>query len=259
MKDEKPTKKRRKKSGFGALLFQFLFIAALFTAAYSGWQVYNGMHEYAQSRNTYTHIAKEAVLSPSAQETAETLPRHDFAKLQTINPDTIGWIYMADSVVDYPVVQAKNNEYYLNHLFDGSPHRAGAVYMDSSNDKNFTDKNTILYGHHMKDGSMFHDIAAFNDPQWAKTHQEITIETPDAVYRLEPFAGIVGDGHSTYVQTSFASEEEFMQYVQDKIEHSTFASDVVIQPEDQIVTLSTCIYVVDDGRYALFCKLIKER
>lgn len=252
--DQKP---KKKKKSMGALFFQFLFIAALLTATYSGWRIYSGLRDYAQSRNTYVQISKEAVISPAPQQTTETFLRHDFDKLRDTNADTIGWISMADSSVDYPIVQGKDNTYYLNHLFDGSAHRAGAIYLDSNNDKNLSDKNTFIYGHHMKDGSMFHDIAAFSDPQWAAAHPEIILETPEAIYRLEPFAGIVGDGRSSYVQTSFADDEEFMQYVQDKIDHSTFQSDVHIQPDDQIVTLSTCIYVVDDGRYALFCKLVK--
>ncbi len=254
---KKPAKKKKKMSKTVALFFQFLFVAAILVAVYSGWQIYSGLREYAQSRDTYTKLSQKAVRSASADATAEPFVRHDFEQLAAINPNTIGWISMADSTVDYPVVQGTDNTYYLNHLFDDTPHRSGAIYMNCDNDPACTDKNTIFYGHHMRDGSMFHDIAAFDDAQWAQEHPEIIYETPDAVYRLEPFAGIVGDGQSDYVQTSFDSDEEFMQYVQDKIDHSTFKSDIVIQPQDQIVTLSTCIYVVEDGRYALFCKLTK--
>lgn len=261
---EKKEKKsgRKKLTKAGRRFFQVVLIAALCVAGYSGYQLFSGIKEYRDSQNAYAELASAVEAVPEASSEAEDpLPsgvtRADFAKLSEINPDTAGWLTLPGSEIDYPVVQGTDNQYYLEHLFDGTVNHSGCIFIDYANSPGFKDRNTVMYAHHMRNGSMFADVEKYRDQAWYDSHPLLYLQTPDAIYQLEPFAGILTDGSAGYVQIRFESEEAFHAYVQDKIDQSTFTSEVTVSDSDQIVTLSTCRYDAYNGRYALFCKLTK--
>ena len=132
---------------------------------------------------------------------------------------------------------------------------AGCVYIDPHNKSDMSDENTVIYGHNMRNGTMFAMLANYKNPEFYKTDRKVYYLTSDGrAFMLEPFAGYVTVGSDAYVQVSFADDEDFMDYVNAKIERSTFKSEIQIKPDDQIVTLSTCSYHTNDGRFALFCK-----
>lgn len=259
-KGEKKSGKKLTKAG--RRFFQIILIAALCVAGYSGYQLFAGIKEYRDSQNAYAELAAAVETVPEASAAAEDpLPdevtRADFTKLAEINPDVAGWLTLPDSEIDYPIVQGTDNEYYLEHLFDGTVNHSGCIFIDYTNSPGFTDRNTVMYAHHMRNGSMFADVEKYREQDWYDGHKVLYLQTPDAICQLEPFAGILTDGAAGYVQISFESDEAFNAYVQDKIDQSTFTSAVTVSSEDQIVTLSTCRYDAYNGRYALFCKLTK--
>ncbi|MGN1389337.1 MAG: class B sortase [Bulleidia sp.] len=262
MKKEEKKSGKKKLTKAGRRFFQIVLIAALCVAGYSGYQLYAGIKEYRDSQNAYAELAAAVETVPEASAAAEDpLPsgvtRADFTKLAGINSDVAGWLTLPDSEIDYPIVQGTDNEYYLEHLFDGTVNHSGCIFIDYTNSPGFTDRNTVMYAHHMRNGSMFADVEKYREQDWYDSHKVLYLQTPDAIYQLEPFAGILTDGAAGYVQISFESDEAFSAYVQDKIDQSTFTSDVTVSSEDQIVTLSTCRYDAYNGRYALFCKLTK--
>ena len=263
---DKKRKKPRKLSKTGKILTDVILVVALCVAGYSGYKLYEGLSTYNESKNVYDQIRDTAVKKPITVETAESSHEEeeeaedviDHAALSNINSDYVGWIRMKNSYIDYPMVQGTDNDFYLDHLYTKEYNYVGSVFLDCNNNRDFTDKNTVIYAHNVKNGTMFMEIAKFEDPSYYADHDVIEIMTPECNYKLYPVAGILTTGTDNYVSYQFGSDEEFMNYVSYFTSNSTFSSNVVIEPSDQTVLLSTCSYSLEDGRYALLCRLVKE-
>jgi sortase, SrtB family len=167
----------------------------------------------------------------------------------------VGWIAAEGTEIDYPVVQGDNNDFYLDHLFTGERNKLGSIFMDCRNDAGFADKNTILYGHNMKDGSMFSSLTKYKDQRYYDRHPAMLLHTPEGSYRIELFAGIVVDGDDESVRMTFRDDDDFLDYVGSLRQASTFVSDTAVGADDRIVTLCTCSYEFNNARFALFGKL----
>ena len=251
-------KKKRKLTKFGRILSDIVIVVCLVIAGFSGWNLYKELHEYKESKETYEKLTPEVVIENPDTNEVDTAPLFDWEKLKQINEDFVGWIRLDDSTVDYPFVQGTDNEYYLRHLFDGTYNNSGCVFMDVNNNRDFSDKNTILYAHNMKNGTMFASIEKYKDASYYDGHKVIHIYTEAATYDVYPVAGIVTDGQDDYVRTSFNDDNDFMSYVNRFVSSSTFTSEQSIESTDRIVMLSTCNYDRSDGRYVLIGKLVQE-
>ncbi len=243
-------KKKRKLTKFGRILTDILIVLCLGVAGFSGYNLYKELHEYQESTEAYDDLV-EQVVTTDEQE-------FDWESLKSMNSDFVGWIRMDDSTVDYPFVQGSDNDYYLRHLFTGQYNNSGCVFMDVSNNSDFSDKNTVLYAHNMKNGTMFAAIEKFKDASYYDSHKVIHIYTESMTYDLYPVAGILTDGQDDYVRTSFSDDEDFMSYVNYFVSNTTFTSEQTIESTDRMVMLSTCNYDTEDGRYVLVCKLVEE-
>ncbi len=179
----------------------------------------------------------------------------DFIELQKINPDTVAWITLEGSPIDYPILQGSDNQYYLSHLMTGEPNKLGSIFMDYRNEKDFSDKITLLYGHNWQDNLMFAVLEQYKNQEYYDQHPAMELYTPEGVFRIEFFAGIVVDGGYESIPTEFNGEEAFQEYVQFLKDHSTFQSQTIVQGDDRVITLCTCSYDYDNARYALFGKL----
>ena len=248
------SKKKKKKTWLGTFLLCFIAIASLGVAAFSGYQYYIGEMEYRHSAEVYEE------LSEIVEETEEGF-RPDFEALAAINSDVVAWIKLEDSTIDYPVVQGKDNSYYLEHLFDGTVKHNGTVFVDCKNTPGFVDRNTAMYAHHMRDGSMFADLEKFLDADWRESHLYFRLYTPDAEYKIYPFAGLKFKGSEAQIQMTFEDSMAFLEYVDELKSKSLFESDIRISASDQIVTLSTCTYgnnwQYNNERFAIFGKLVR--
>lgn len=257
---KKPKKKKLTKAG--RLFLDAVLVISLGTAAFSGWKLYQGISEYNASKNSYTVLKNTAsggmaeVGSSSAEPDEEQI---DFAALKDINPDFGGWIRLEDSAIDYPFVYGKDTSYYLDHLFTGEYNRSGCIFIDPLNNRGFTDKVTVFYGHHMRNGTMFADIENYKDPSYYDTHKVIRILTEEADYDAYPVAGFVTNGSEAYIRFDFADNGDFMEYVRGYTANSDFTSDETVAEEDKVVLFSTCSYDVTDGRYVLMAKLVRTR
>ena len=254
-------KKRKRRMKPAARIFlRVVLILSLCGCVFSGMKLYLGMRAYRESMNAYAELAAEnrgpAETADDEGESVVYTPA-DFDKLAAINPDVIGWISLEGTVIDYPIVQGTDNEYYLEHLFTKEANHTGCVFLDVNNDPGFSDPSSILYAHHMRNGSMFAEIANYRKEGFLEEHPYLVLQTRDAVYKIEPFADILADAYGSYTQTSFESDTEFLEFVEDIRANSTFRTDEVITAEDRVVILSTCRYDVSDGRYAVMGKLKK--
>ncbi|MBR6073208.1 MAG: class B sortase [Bacilli bacterium] len=162
--------------------------------------------------------------------------------LLTINPDTVGWIKVNNTRMDYPVVQGTNNDYYLNRDFKKKKNSMGWIFMDYRNNKDNLDKNTIIYGHNIKGGIMFGGITnMFSNYYLSKEENNyITFNTKDKNMRWRIFSMYKINETSDYTQTEFESDEEYQNFINMIQSRSQYRFDVSVTPNDKIITLSTC-------------------
>lgn len=254
----KKPKKKRGLSKAGLWFFRVLLVASMITACYSGYRFYQIYAERKEGTGAYDDLTEQVFSIEADDANVDTRKRInlDFAALEEINSDVIGWLIQDTSVINYPVVQNADNDYYLNHLFTGEWNHMGCVFTLNTTTPDFTDANTPLFAHGRKDGTMFGTLEKYESQEYYDAHKEFLLVTKDGVvYLLEPFAGSINDAKVQFLETSFSTEEEFIAYVQHWFDVSTFVSDVVVEPSDRIVTMLTCSDDFADARYALFCKM----
>ena len=187
----------------------------------------------------------------------------DWDALKAINPDVVAWVYIPGTPVNYPVVQGKDNDEYLKKSFDGSTgwtSSAGTIFLDSNNKSDLSSRNNALYGHNMNDGSMFASLAKWENQDEFNSHRDIYVLTPKGNYRLKSFAVVVTTGSDAIVQTSFASNTDFTNYVEDKLQRSVVSqTGDVLSASDikQTFLFSTCEYTKSDGRAVAFASVVE--
>ena len=164
----------------------------------------------------------------------------DFAQLQNINPEVIGWIRVGSVNISYPVAQAKDNDYYLHRTFKKVDNFAGCIFENCNNSPFFTDQNTIIYGHNMKNGSMFGQLKKFKEQETFDKNPYFWMFTKDFIYQYRIFSSsIVSKIGDPYI-TRF-SDEDFQKFIEKSISSSeNKCGDVSVTTDDRIMTLSTC-------------------
>ncbi|MGN0307397.1 MAG: class B sortase [Lachnospiraceae bacterium] len=173
-------------------------------------------------------------------------PPVDFEGMRKVNQDVYAWITIPGTAIDYPILQHEtDNTYYLNHNIDGSYGYPGCIYTENLNSKDFKDNNTIIYGHNMKNGTMFADLHKYVDITFLEEHDEILIYTPEKELKYKIFAAYVYDDRHLLYSFDFADSEVYEAYLESvfsiKDVDANIRSDLEITGEDKIITLETCI------------------
>lgn len=165
----------------------------------------------------------------------------DFDALKQVNTDITGWILFDNNGISYPILQGKDNEEYLYTLADKTENKAGSIFLDASCAPDLSDSHTIIYGHNMKNLSMFGKLKNYRIKEnYYEENRYFTIYTPENILRYEIFAWYeVGEDDSVY-QVGFAADEEFGRFVEQMIERRYQDTGVSAEKKDKIVTLSTC-------------------
>lgn len=176
----------------------------------------------------------------------------DFSTLQAKYPDVVGWLYCANTGLNYPIVQTaeEGGEYYLYRDIDGSSNKNGTVFLDWRCNSDFTSQNNLIYGHNMKTGRMFAPIVKYRDQSFYDAHPYMYLYTPNQLYKVNLFAGMVTPHDSTVYSYSLSAD-----YIKQCIASSTFKSSVGT-PTGNILTLSTCAYDYDNARYVVMGELV---
>ena len=187
------------------------------------------------------------------------LPEINFKALKEVNPDVIGWIYSPDTTINYPVVQGDDNAYYLKHLADGTENRNGCPFLDIQNRPDLTDDNSIIYGHHMQNGTMFAGISWYEEQSYYDEHPVMYLITPSATYRIELFSGYITTMDSSAYMQTFGNVREHTDWLKEVSGRSDFRANLEISAYDRVITLSTCAYRFENARYVLHGKLTKLR
>lgn len=175
----------------------------------------------------------------------------DFPALQEKCEDVVGWIYCEGTPINYPVVQGEENDYYLSHNYEGNSNASGSIFVDAKNRRGFVDSNTILYGHNMKDGSMFACLDNWADQAYYEEHPEMWLLTPENDYRIVLFSGYTTEADSDTYEIFTNPCEKLEEYLQHCAAQSDFRTDITLDRNGRYVVLSTCVYVFDDARYVL--------
>lgn len=178
-------------------------------------------------------------------------PQVDFDGLKARNSDVVGWIYGPGTPINYPVVQGSDNEYYLTHMVDNRENKCGSIFMDSLNAEDFSNDNSIVHGHHMRNGSMFAGLTKYTAQSYYDAHPVMWLVTPDRNYQVEIFTGFVTTADSDVWQIEFASQEEYGKWLTEMKEASSFESSVEPDTKDHIITLATCSYENSDSRFVV--------
>ena len=182
----------------------------------------------------------------------------DFTKLSEKNDDTIAFIHMPNSNINYPIVQTTNNEYYLTHAFDKSYNSAGWVFMDYENLINFQSDNTIIYGHGRLDKTVFGSLKNALDKTWQENLENyvIWISTPNENLVYQIFSIYTIDKESYYIKSNFSSTKEKQDWIKTMKSRNVTNQDTPVDENDKILTLSTCLNN-NGGRIVVQAKLIK--
>jgi len=183
------------------------------------------------------------------------LPEVNFAALYEINSDVVGWLILEGTPIHYPVVHGSDNVHYLHHLFDGRRSNVGTLFVDTYNLPGFVDRNTIIYGHHMQDGSMFAALENYNSQAFFDANPWIFLLTPEGNYVIQLFAGYLTDVYASSWRRDFADDSDFETWIRERRDRSDFVSTVEVGPTDRVVTLSTCSTVFFNARYVVVGKL----
>lgn len=237
------------------------------TMVFRQWQAdRKAKEEYDRLAQLASQTATETTTEAAETETepAETEPVRepyvspiDFEALQKENPDTIGWIQIEGTQVNYPIVQGTDNDFYLNHDFNGNESVAGSIYLDFESQGDFDGRNNILYGHNMKNGSMFKDVVRYKDESFFNEHQYFSIYTPAREIRLKAVAAYYGEAKPIVRKTRFVSQDSFDAFVQEMLSPCSYAREVQV-PVRTLYTLVTCSYEINDARTFLFAVEVDE-
>lgn len=170
----------------------------------------------------------------------DKLQETDLDALRKVNKDVLGWIHIPGSKIDYPLLQGEDNEYYLKRTWKGHRNPVGSIFLESKNSPDFTDWNTIIYGHNMGDGSMFAPLTRFKRQDYWEKHPYIYIVTDAGVLRYEVFSSYTAKIDSKTYGLSFNQTETREEFLAMALENSQIDTGIVPEVTDQIITLSTC-------------------
>ncbi len=218
------------------------------------YKVVEYLFEQGKAKETYSEIADTVILNDETEDISSSIPETlspviqedfklfdvDFNNLISKNKDIVGWIYLPNSPINYPVLQSANNEDYLYTLYNGKHNKAGSIFIDCRTNDFLNNRNTIIYGHNMKNGTMFGILKRYKRQSFYDKNPVIYYITPQNKYEIHLFAGLTTDISSTVfdINTTDTNFEAFMQKIK---KSSTFMSSVEYSAGDKVVTLSTCV------------------
>lgn len=254
-------KDMKKKSGKLRIVltgfFTGILILGLFMTADYLW---NAFRQQQKQEKLEARVVDQNVL-----EEQEEINPIDFDNLWAVNKDVYAWIYIPGTNISYPVLQhPDDNTYYLEHTIEGEKTRPGTIYSENYNSKDFSDYNTILYGHNMhSNGTMFYQLHNFENKDFLNQNNQIIIYLPQQrlTYKIIAVA-VVDDSHLMYKYENFNDEgkEAFWKMLQDTNEPEEYFDSSYVRSEDEhLLTLSTCIYRREENRFLVVGALVEQK
>lgn len=187
----------------------------------------------------------------------------DFEGLQEVNPEIYAWLEVPGTNINYPVLQHEGDQgYYLTRDIYGKSNQAGSIYTEDYNNKDFKDYHTVIYGHNMKNGSMFHNVRYFAEKEYFDTHSELYIYMPGKILQYEIVACYEYDDRHLLGMFDFDDEAAYAEYLEEIMNprsmYAMIREGVELTTEDKLLTLSTCIANKPNNRRLLQAVLVEE-
>ena len=238
MRNKKNKSKKYKK----AILNLVIYIMLLSILLYSGIKIYKWYKDKTNNNKIAEQIRDTVIVEKKNEDENKEESKVDFNKLKEQNSDAVAWIKVNNTNIEYPVVKTNNNSFYLNHSFDKSQNSAGWIFADYRNKIDNTDKNIVIYGHNMRDGSMFGSMKNILNSDWYENEKNTNItlytENEKCIYKVFSIYKIESEDY--YITTEFENDKKFEQFVNTIKKRSIKDFSVDVSKDDNILTLSTC-------------------
>ena len=230
--------KRYKKVILNIIIYMIL----IFVLIYSGIKIFKWYKDKTNNNKIAEQIKSTVIVEDKNEDENKEEYTVDFNKLKEQNNETVAWIKVNNTNVEYPVVRATNNSFYLNHSFDKSKNSAGWIFADYKNKFDNTDKNIVIYGHNMRDDSMFGSLKNILNSDWYNNEENtnIALYTENEKYIYKVFSIYKIESEDYYIKTEFSNDNEFEKFIETLKKRSIKNFNIDISKEDSILTLSTC-------------------
>lgn len=287
IKERRKKRQKRIRHDWGNYISGIVIIICIIVFCVSAVKLYKIYNEYKTASDEYSDLA---LLIPTIEATTEELQTENeveteviqqeteeitteevivpapvfmegvdwqalYNTMYNINNDYEAWIYIADTKINYPIVQGADNDFYLNHTFYKEPVFSASLFIDYRIESGAEGKNVIVYGHNMKDGSMFASLKKFRNKEFRQRHPSFSVYTSTGAYEYQVFATYTTSPDSVAYTVGFANDEEFMNYINIVKNWSDVDYGVDVTAEDKIITLSTCVNDNVD-RYVVHAKRV---
>ena len=262
--------RRRSRGGAGGKLLIALIVVLVLGMAFAGWQLSSIFRNYKRDRSAYEEIAARAIIPVSEPDDEEDLPDEpsqsaasvvseipfavDWEHLRSINSDIVGWLYCPDTVINYPVVQSSDMSFYLNHGFDGNSNTAGTLFADYSSVLGIEQSNYIIYGHNMKNESMFGTFKNYVNRSYYEEHPVMYYLTPTGSYRIDLICAHIAESLVDNLPGYFSSLTAYQSYLNTITSDAFWVNYDAVTTDLQLFSMSTCTSAAgfDDARLLLF-------
>ena len=235
-------RRKKNKKYKKAILNLILYIILLSILIYSGIKIFKWYKDKTNNNKIVEQIKNTVIVEENNEDGNEKGYTVDFNKLKEQNNETIAWLKINNTNIEYPVVKGTNNSFYLNHSFDKSKNSAGWIFADYKNKFDNTDKNIVIYGHNMRDGSMFGSMLNILDAKWYENEENTNItlytENEKCIYKVFSIYKIESEDY--YIKTEFSDDNNFEQFVNTIKKRSIKEFNTDVSKDDNILTVSTC-------------------
>lgn len=225
---------------------KILFIGCIIIFVFSAYKVFSIIKDYERANNEYEKLSavytnEESVkaINTDKEKTDYSFKNINFESLEAINPDIAGWITIPETNIDYPIVYSYDNKEYLEWTFQKEYNPSGSIFIDMRNSKDFSDFNTVIYGHNMKDGSMFGQLKKYQDETFHLNHENIEIYTPRTAHLYHIISAYATTSEDECYNTDIKNKEDYSAWLEKIVNKSTLEGEKA-SVDKKTITLSTC-------------------
>lgn len=226
--------------------FSIWQLSGIYLEYKKGTDEYEDLQQYVKEeipQETYGEVSDEP--AEEREEETETdeeerLQRVSFDELKAINDEIAGWIEIPGTQISYPLMHTSDDVYYLNHTFSGNVNSAGSIFLETLNSPDFSDLHTIIYGHNMKNGSMFAGLKNYTSPSYLVAHPTVYVDLADGTHAYQIFSCYETSADSDSYTIGFAPDEQYETFLQTLKSRSAYDTGVEVAVTDSIISLSTC-------------------
>lgn len=230
------------------LLFSLWKLASIFMGYHSGEKEYDDLRQYVLSEpadaenTTATDDTDEdaATEEDTTEAASQRMDRIDLASLKGLNEEAVGWIEIPGTEISYPLVHTSDNTYYLTHTFKRQENKSGSIFIETSNAADFTDLHTIIYGHNMKDGSMFAGLKNYEKKNYYEAYPYVYVDLENGTHCYQIFSCHQADITDISYTIGYAADDTYASFLDSLKTSSLYDTGVSVSTEDSVITLSTC-------------------